>query len=58
MKRFYVTKKQVKDFIKNKTYLFETKEEFKGSVDEVIKHLSICDKAQIKFYNRVREELR
>lgn len=57
MKRFYVTKKQVNNFIENSLKRFDSLETFRNEVDRVIKDLSAEDKAQLKFYNRVRKEI-
>jgi hypothetical protein len=57
MKTFYVTKKQVNEFIKSSLKRFDSLETFRNEVDRVISELSSEDKAQLKFYNRVKKEL-
>lgn len=57
MKRFYVTKKQVNKFIENSLKRFDSLETFRNELDRVINELSLEDKAQLKFYIRVRETL-
>lgn len=57
MKKFYVTKKQINNFIENSLKRFDSLETFRNEVDRVISGLSSEDKAQLKFYNRVKKEL-
>lgn len=57
MKTFYVTKKQVNEFIENSLKRFDSLETFRNEVDRVINELSVEDKAQLKFYNRVKQTL-
>lgn len=57
MKTFYVTKKQVNNFIENSLKRFDSLETFRNEVDRVISELSVEDKAQLKFYKRVKEKL-
>jgi len=57
MKTFYVTKKQVNEFIENSLKRFDSLETFRNEVDRAISELSSEDKAQLKFYNRVKKQL-
>lgn len=57
MKTFYVTKKQVNNFIENSLKRFDSLETFRNEVNRVISELSAEDKAQLKFYKRVKEKL-
>jgi hypothetical protein len=54
---FYVTKKQVNEFIENSLKRFDSLENFRNEVDRIISELSAEDKAQLKFYNRVKTEI-
>lgn len=58
MKRFYVTKKQVENYIVKKLDSFESIEDFKQEVAETVESFSDgTDKAQLKFFTRVQESL-
>jgi hypothetical protein len=57
MRNFYVTKKQVNKFIENSLKKFDSLESFRNELDKVISELSLEEKAQLKFYNRVKKEL-
>jgi hypothetical protein len=68
MKRFYVTKKQVDAYIKQRLKYFDTIEDFFISIDSLLDYLDYKDEvdeqpstggneAQIKFYTRVHKEL-
>ena len=57
MKVFYVTKKQVREFIENSLKRFDSLVIFRDEIERVINELSPEDKAQLKFYNKVRAEI-
>lgn len=68
MKRFYVTKKQVDAYIKQRLKYFDTVEEFFIAIDSLLDYLDYKpeveellgikgNEAQIKFYTRVHKEL-
>ena len=60
IKRFYVTQKQVLEYILLGIHKFESKEEFKQNLKLVIDDLNQFPKDnsnQIKFYTRVRNTL-